>query len=430
MKNQIVRAKCVDMSIDGQGIAKSDDLVIFVKEMIKGEVADVKIIAEKKNYAFGIIDKLIEPSIHRVQSDCPIAYKCGGCDYRHIDYDYQLELKKDILKNTLKDFTVLDIIKDDNPFYYRNKVQIPVKDHEMGFYRRYSNDIVVFDDCLLENKAANAIIADLKEYLVKNKLDHNLRHIVIKHAKNTNQTMLAFIVRNFNDDFSSLVEYITNKHPNIKSIISNLNDKDTNVILGTEERVLFGDGYIIDEFDGIKVKISLKSFFQINPDQMLKLYKTALDLAQVDDTKDVLDLYCGIGTISLYFSRYVKHVTGVEIVEPAVINAKDNAKLNSITNCDFVLADAGKNMDEYIKDKDVVIVDPPRKGITKELIHSFIENKTKRIVYVSCNPATLNRDLQLLKDYYDISAITPVDMFGFTTHAECVCRLDLKNNER
>lgn len=426
MKNEIVKAKCVDMSIDGQGIAKSNDLVVFVKEMIKGEEADVKIISEKKNYSYGIINTLTKPSIHRVNPDCPVAYKCGGCDYRHIDYDYQLEIKKDILINTLKEFNVLDIIKDDNPYYYRNKVQIPVRDHKMGFYRRYSNDIVVFDDCLLENKQSNEIITFLKTYLVDNDLDNNLRHIVIKHSNNTNQTMVCFVVRDFDNDYSHAVKELVARFKSIKTIILNLNDKDTNVILGTKEKILYGDGYIVDEFDGIKVKISLKSFYQVNHNQMLKLYRTALDFAEIDNTKDVLDLYCGIGTISLYVSRYAKHVTGVEIVEPAIINAKDNAKMNNINNCDFVLADAGKNMDKYIQGKDVVIVDPPRKGITKELIDTFIKNKTKRIVYVSCNPATLNRDLILLKDYYNISDIQPVDMFGFTTHAECVCRLDYK----
>lgn len=426
MKNEIVKVKCVDMSIDGQGIAKSNDLVVFVKEMIKGEEADVKIISEKKNYSYGIINTLTKPSIHRVNPDCPVAYKCGGCDYRHIDYDYQLEIKKDILINTLKEFNVLDIIKDDDPYYYRNKVQIPVRDHKMGFYRRYSNDIVVFDDCLLENKQSNEIITFLKTYLVDNNLDNNLRHIVIKHSNNTNQTMVCFVVRDFDNDYSHAVKELVARFKSIKTIILNLNDKDTNVILGTKEKILYGDGYIVDEFDGIKVKISLKSFYQVNHNQMLKLYRTALDFAEIDNTKDVLDLYCGIGTISLYVSRYAKHVTGVEIVEPAIINAKDNAKMNNINNCDFVLADAGKNMNKYIQGKDVVIVDPPRKGITKELIDTFIANKTKRIVYVSCNPATLNRDLILLKDYYNISDIQPVDMFGFTTHAECVCRLDYK----
>lgn len=414
------------MSVDGQGIAKADGLVIFVKGLIKDEEADIKIIAEKKNYAYGIIDKLITPSIHRSNPDCPIAYKCGGCDYRHIDYDYQLILKKELLINTLKGFNVLNVIGDDNPFYYRNKIQIPVNNHKFGFYRKNSNDIVEFDDCLIESEIANKIISDLKKILVDENLDSYIRHILIKHAKATNQIMVCFIVRKMNLNFDNVVTYLTSEYPDIKSIMLNLNDKDTNVILGTEEKVLYGDSYIIDEFDGIKVKISLKSFYQVNSGQMLKLYNKVKELSGVDKDTRVLDLYCGIGTISLFMSRYAKSVTGVEIVEAAVNNAKENAKLNNINNCDFILADAGKNMDMYLKDKDLVIVDPPRKGITEELINSFIENRIKKIVYVSCNPATLARDLDIMKEYYEIGDIQPVDMFPFTRHCEAVVSLTIK----
>lgn len=427
MKNQIVRGKCVDMSVDGHGIAKSGELVIFVKGMIKGEEADIKIISEKKTYAYGIIDKLIAESEHRRKPDCPIAYKCGGCDYRHINYDFQMEIKKDILCNTLRGYRVMDIIRDDYPFYYRNKVQIPCRDHKMGFYRRYSNDIVEFDNCLIESETANAIINELKPLLIKEKLDEYVRHIVIKHARETDEVMVCFIVKKLNLKFDGIVEFLVKHYPNVKSVLLNLNDKDTNVILGTDEKLLYGNPYIIDRFDGIEVKISLKSFYQVNPKQMLKLYGKVRELAELNEDSKVLDLYCGIGTISLYLSRYAGSVTGVEIVAPAVDNAKENAKRNNITNCDFILADAGKNMDKYISGKDVVIVDPPRKGITKELIDSFVINKTKRIVYVSCNPATLARDLNELSKNYNVSEIYPVDMFGFTTHCECVCRLDLKD---
>lgn len=426
MKNTIVRTKCIDMSVDGQGITKADDLVIFVKGMITGEVADVKIIAKKKNYAYGIIDKLIVESPYRIKPKCPIAYKCGGCDYWHIDYNYQLQLKKNVLINTLKNYHVLDIIADENPYYYRNKVQIPVKDHKMGFYRKYSNDVVVFDDCLIESKIANEIIKDLKDILVNNKVDKHFRHILIKHAKKTDEVMIGFIVNTFDIDLDKIINYLTNKYKSIKSIILNLNDEDTNVILGKQEKLLYGRDYIYDVYDGIKVKISLKSFYQVNYDQMLKLYAKVREFAEVGDDDKVLDLYCGIGTISLYMSRFVKHVTGVEIVEAAINNAKDNAKLNNINNVDFVLADANKNMDEYIKDKDLVILDPPRKGISKQLIESLINNNTKKIVYVSCNPATLNRDLDLLSEYYNISDIQPVDMFAWTTHLECITVLNRK----
>ena len=419
------------MSVDGQGICKADGLVIFVKGMIVGEEADVKIIADKKNYAFAIIDKMITPSKYRIESSCPISYKCGGCDYRYIDYHYQLKLKKDVLINTFKEgYKINDIIEDDDPYYYRNKVQIPVREQKMGFYRKFSNDIVEFDDCLIESKIANEIIRDLKPLLVNLKIDKFFRHILIKHAQKTDEVMIGFIVNDFNfPHLSEVVDLLINKYSNIKSIILNLNNKDTNVILGDKEKVIYGRDYINDEYDGIKVKLSLKSFYQVNYKQMLKLYSKIKEFANLKESDEVLDLYSGIGTITLYLARYVKHISGVEIVEPAVLNAIDNAKMNNIDNADFILADASKGMDEYIKNKDVVIVDPPRKGISKELIDAFVSNKVNRIVYVSCNPATLARDLELLEEYYEIGDIQPVDMFPWTTHVECVVGMQRKGNK-
>ena len=414
------------MSVEGLGIARADKLVIFVKGMIKGEEADVKIIAEKKNYSIGIIDKLIKQSPYRIKSACPIAYKCGGCDYRHIDYSYQLQLKKEVLINTFPEYKVNDILPCEDPFYYRNKVQIPVADHKMGFYRKFSNDIVEFDDCLIESKIANEMIRDLKSLLLNTAKEKYIRHILIKHGKGSGEVMLGFIVNDLSVDLNDICEEMVSKYPQIVSVILNLNDKKTNVILGDEEIVIYGRDFIYDDFAGIRVKVSLKSFYQVNHDQMIRLYDVARDLAEIDENKDVLDLYCGIGTISLYLSKYAKHMIGVEIVESAVRNAKDNAKLNGIENCDFVLADATKGMDPYLKEKDVVILDPPRKGVSKDLIASLKNNRIRKIVYVSCNPATLARDLELLKDTYRIGEIYPVDMFPYTIHTECVTVLDLK----
>ena len=426
MKNQILRCKCVDMSVDGQGIARAGDLVVFVKGMITGEEADVKIIAEKKNYSFGIIDKLIVSSPYRVVSDCPIAYKCGGCDLRHIDYSYQLKLKKDVLVNTFKGYEVKDIVPCEERFYYRNKVQIPVRDHKMGFYRRFSNDIVEFDDCLIESDIANQIISDLKKIMIGKPYEKMIRHVLVKHGKGTNEVMVAFISKSLNIDLSDIVAYLKEKYPSIVSIILNLNDKETNVILGNEEKLLYGRDHIFDIYDGIRVKLSLKSFYQVNHEIMEKLYKRVKEVSEISENDKILDLYCGIGTISLYLSRYCKQVTGVEIVKEAVDNAKDNAVMNGFTNSEFILADASKDMDEYLDDKDIVILDPPRKGISKQLIDSLIAKNVKRIVYVSCNPATLYRDLELMKNHYEISAIEPFDMFPYTVHVESLVSLKRK----
>ncbi|MBR3250383.1 MAG: 23S rRNA (uracil(1939)-C(5))-methyltransferase RlmD, partial [Erysipelotrichaceae bacterium] len=302
-------------------------------------------------------------------------------------------------------------------------VQIPVREGKMGFYRKFSNDIVEFDDCLIESIKANEIIKDLKHLLFCSTLDKSIRHILIKHAKGTDEIMLGYIVNDFNIDLKDINKTITDKYPEIKSIILNLNNKETNVILGEKEKVLYGRDHIFDIYDGIKVKIALKSFYQVNYDMMLKLYAQIKELADLKGNESILDLYCGIGTISLYLARYAKEVLGVEIVEKAIENAKDNAKLNNMNNVSFICADASRKMDTYIKGKDLVVVDPPRKGISKELIDSFIESNIKKIIYVSCNPATLNRDLLLLKDQYNISEIQPVDMFPYTTHVENICCL-------
>ena len=426
MKNDILRCTCVDMSVDGLGIAKCGDLVVFVKGMIKGETADVKIIAEKKNYSVGIIHEMIEASPYRVTSRCKIAYKCGGCDYRHIDYDHQLRLKKEVLVNTLQGYEVCDIQKEEEPLYYRNKIQIPYRNGKMGFYRRNSNDIVEFPDCLIESKIGNQIIRFLKGSLKKEKDAESIRHIVIKHARETDEVMVAFVVRSFDIDLSRTVFLMTEQFPEIRSVLLNLNDRKTNVILGDEIKVLYGRDHIFDIYDGIRVKLSLKSFYQVNHSMMKKLYAKIAELAGNDPDARILDLYCGIGTISLYLARHAGHVTGVEIVKEAIDNANDNAVLNQLDNVDFVLADASKGMDPYLKDRDIVVVDPPRKGISKELISSILNSDVKKVIYVSCNPATLKRDLDLLKEGFDISPIYPFDMFPYTTHTECVTLLTRK----
>ncbi len=425
MKNEIIRLECIDITVDGQGVCKDNGLVVFVKEMIPGEIADVKIISDKKNMAYGIIDKLIVSSEHRIKPDCPISYKCGGCDFRYIDYSYQLELKKKILESTFKNakvnIKVNDIISCDNPIGYRNKVQVPARDHKFGFYRKFSNDIVEFDKCYVQTNLENEILNDIKNLLLEYKIDSYFRHILIKHGQGTNEVMVGFIVRDLKVPYiDGVVKAITNKYNQIKSVILNLNTRNDNVILGDKEVVLFGNNYIIDEFEGLKFKIAFKSFYQVNYSQMIKLYNKAKDLANVDSNTRLLDLFSGIGTISLFMAKYCKEVTGVEIVKEAVDNAKDNAKLNNITNATFYLDDARADLSKYLKDKDVLIVDPPRKGLSNDLIDSIKNTNINKIVYISCNPATLARDLKLFEDKYELSNAHPVDMFPYSTHVETV----------
>ena len=425
MKNEIVRLECIDITVEGQGICKKDGLVIFVKDMIPNEVADVKIIAIKKKIAYGLIDKLVVSSPYRIKSICPISYKCGGCDFHYVAYPFQLKLKKQILISTYKnaniDILVHDVMACDYPYFYRNKTQIPVKNHQFGFYRKHSNDIVTFSKCYVQTELSNAIYNDLKNILLQERIDDYFRHIVIKHAQGTNQIMIGFIVKDFNiSRINKVIKLITNKYPQIKSIILNLNKRNDNVILGDAEKTLYGENFIMDTFDGLKFKISLKSFYQINYYQMQKLYALVKKIADINNENKLLDLFSGIGTISLYMARYCKEVSGVEIVKEAVANANDNAKINNIKNVKFYLDDANCDLTKYLFDKDILIVDPPRKGLDKKLIDSIIKTGIKKIIYISCNPATQARDLNYFKAYYDFNEVYPVDMFPFTVHVETV----------
>ena len=430
MKNQKIECKCIDMTVDGLGICKYDSLVIFVKQMLIDEIAIVKIISHKKNLAYGIIDTMIKPSKYRITSPCKVAYKCGGCDLRHVEYTYGLKLKRDILDSTMNKMAKLDVeVKDIIPSplidAYRNKVQIPVKEKGIGFYRKNSNDIVEFDKCFVQSEIENKILNRLKELIKEYSLSEYLRHIIIKEAYGTKEVMVALITKTFNlPHINTVVAMMVEEFTMIKSFILNLKLGDDNVVLGDEEKVLYGSSYIIDTFADIEVAISLKSFYQVNHGQMLNLYNKVLELALVDSNTKVLDLFSGIGTISLFMAKHVKEVTGVEIVKEAVEDAKQNAKMNGINNANFYLGDAKDDLDQYLVDKDVVIVDPPRKGLNIEVINKIAAHDIARVVYVSCNPATLARDLQIFKEKgYRFNTIYPYDMFPHTMHVETVVLL-------
>lgn len=430
MKNEYITCKCTDLSFEGYGIAKYNDLVIFVKDLLPQEEAKVKIIKHAKNYDVGIIDELLISNPNRRKEDCDVAYKCGGCTYRHINYEYSLICKKKILENLFKDIDIKinDVIKCDNPLYYRNKTQVPCRDNKLGFYRNHSNDIVEFEDCLIHNKIFNEIIKDIKVLFEKYDNYKFLRHIFIRSGEGSNEIMLAFIVNNFElNNIEEIKDYLIDKYPQIKTIILNLNKRNDNVILGNEEKIIYGNAYITDIYEDIKVRISLKSFYQVNYSQMIKMYKLIRDLSNCDNKK-VLDLYSGIGTISLFLSKYAKEVVGVEIVKEAVEDANINKELNKFDNLKFYLDDASKNMDKYLIDKDIIVVDPPRKGLSNELIDKLNNIDIENLIYVSCNPLTLKRDLNLLSKTFTFDEINPIDLFPFSKHIECVCLLRKKND--
>ena len=274
-KNDIIKLECIDISFKGYGICKVDNFVVFVKDMLIGEIGNIKIISLKKNYGFGIIDNLIKTSVYRIDPKCKLSHKCGGCDYQYITYKHQLHLKKkivdDYLKNTELDIRVDNIIGSNNDYGYRNKVQIPVIDNKFGFYRKHSNDIVSCNYCYLQTELENKIFNKAKELILRFNIGPYVRHILIKHSS-LNEVMLCFIVTSFSlNGLKEITEELTNEFKEIKSLMLNLNNSNSNVILGTEEKVLYGNDYIYDEFLDIKVKISLKSFYQVNHDQMLYL---------------------------------------------------------------------------------------------------------------------------------------------------------------
>ena len=429
MKNTKIECKCIDMTIDGFGVCKHDSLVIFVKQMLPDEVAVIKIIAHKKNLAYGIIDEMISPSKYRIKSICPVAYKCGGCDLRHCQYGYGLKLKKELLEHTMElakvNVEVQAICASPLEDHYRNKVQIPVQNGELGFYRKNSNDIVKFDTCFIQTATENEIINAFKTLIHKYHVSSFIKHIIVKEAFGTGEVMVALIVKTFDlPHIDVLVAEVVAQFPKIASFILNLNTREDNVVLGTDEKVMYGSSYIIDEFDGLEVEISLKSFYQVNYHQMLNLYAKVKEVANINKNTVVLDLFSGIGTISLYLARYAKHVISVEIVDAAVENAKANAKRNNLTNVDFILGDAKDDLFKHLEGVDVVVVDPPRKGLHADIIKNIAKRDVDKVVYVSCNPATMARDLKLFEEEgYHFDTLYPFDMFPHTMHVECIALL-------
>lgn len=432
MKNQIVKVKCIDITVDFYGVCKYEGLVIFVKGMLPDEEGDVKIIKIKKNIAYGIIDSLTVKSKYRIKETCPIAYKCGGCDIEHAEYRYQLILKKNLIINTFKnmklDLCVNDVVSASYNYEYRNKMMVPVFNHKVGFYRNHSNDIVEFDNCYIESKISNLILNDLKILLDKFYVFDIVRHIVIRTNNDRSEYMVCLVIYRNDESFNDISREICSKYGLVKSFYLNINNDDTNVILSNNSILLSGNDYINDNTLGLSFRIPLNSFYQINNEQMLKLYQKIVEVASFNINDRVLDLFCGIGTISLYVSKYVKEVLGIELVKQSIDYANINKDLNHIVNVKFIHGDANI-IDRYISNYNVAIIDPPRKGINSKLISTLINSSLDKVVYVSCNPATLARDLSLLKDYFTFSNLTPIDMFPNTKHIECVILLTRKNSK-
>lgn len=447
-KNEEFEVEILDMGFEGEGIAKIDGYTVFIKGALKGEKVKIKILKANKDYGFAKLLEVIEPSAIRVEPDCEVFSRCGGCNLQHMDYYAQMQLKTDLVKNTLKKSLGYEPLVEPTigmlrPYNYRNKAQYPVIDGKIGFYAGRTHALIENEKCYIQNETIDSLAKDAFRVTQKyNVSTYNektgeglLRHIVTRIGVNTGEIMLTLVTNGEKMPHAEeIIKEITAKYPDLKSIIQNINKENGNVILGRECKTLFGQDYIEDELEGYRFKISPLSFYQVNPQQTAVLYNTAKEFAELTGEENVFDLYCGIGTIGLFVADKAKNVFGVEIVPQAIENAKENAKLNGITNVEFICGSAEEVIPaKYQEGKtaDVVFVDPPRKGCDVQLLETLKEMKAKKIVYVSCNPATLARDLKYLTDNgYEIKKVQPVDMFPQTCHVETVVLLSKLTTEK
>ena len=425
-KNEEYIVTCIDDTDLNSGVVKIDDMVVFVPNLLIGEKAKIKIVKVNKKYAFGIIIELLKPSINRQELACEVAKTCGGCQLQHMSYAYQLDYKYKHVKKLFEDIEVKPILGMDNPWYYRNKAQFPVKIKDgkvqMGFYRQHSNDVVTCKECKIQDHVINEVFSFIRKKITL-KMAQDLRHVFIRHSS-TDEIQVVFIGKN-EKNIMSLSDQLKNTFANITSIVFNYNTRNDNVILGDTYKVLYGNDSIIEECLGNKVKLHFKAFFQVNPKQMEVLYSQAIKAANLSGNETCIDMYAGTGTIGMAVSKHAKSVIGVEIVKEAVDNANDNTKMNHLDHCHYVCQDATDFAHDHKEDKiDVIFIDPPRKGMTENGIKDTITMQPDKIVYVSCNPKTLSRDLKIFKEYgYQCEYVQPVDMFCQTIGLECVAKL-------
>ena len=453
-KNDIVTVTIEDMGQDGEGIGKIDGYTLFVKDAIIGDVAEIKIIKAKKNYGYGRLMELVQPSPDRVEPRCPHARRCGGCQIQELDYKKQLEFKQNKVWNHLKriggfeEIPMEPIVGMDEPFYYRNKAQFPVgtdKEGNMitGFYAGRTHSIISNRRCHLGVPVNEQILDIIMEHCEKYHVpayseetgEGLLRHILIRFGFTTKEIMVCLILNGRKLPHQKELAAKLTEIKGMTSITINVNTERTNVILGREILPLWGQTYITDYIGNVKYQISPLSFYQVNPVQTEKLYGLALEYAQLEGDEVVWDLYCGIGTISLFLAQKAKEVYGVEIVPQAIEDAKNNAKINGFENAHFYVGKAEEVLPEYYDNyekehngekayADVIVVDPPRKGCEESLLKTMVDMKPKRIVYVSCDSATLARDLKYLcANGYELDKVRPVDQFPNTVHVETVVLL-------
>ncbi|MBT2688878.1 23S rRNA (uracil(1939)-C(5))-methyltransferase RlmD [Bacillus sp. ISL-47] len=446
-KNEYIDVTFEDLTHEGAGVAKVDGYPLFVPNGLPGEKAKVKVIKVNKGYGFARLIETYEESPYRVEAPCPIYKECGGCQLQHLSYEGQLLAKEKQVRDVLTRIGKLENIKVHpvlgmkDPWRYRNKAQVPIGEQEGGliggFYQQRTHQIIDMKECLIQQEKNDEVVQKVKEicgrYGVRaydeGRHKGELRHVMTRYGLVTGEVMIVLVTRtNELPHKQKIVEEIVGSVQGVKSVVHNVNTKKTNVIMGDVTRVLWGEEVIYDFIGNIKFAISARSFYQVNPEQTKVLYDKALEYANLSGEEKVIDAYCGIGTISLFLAQKAKEVFGVEIVPEAIEDAKRNAALNGITNAGFAVGKAEEVIPDWYKKgntADVLVVDPPRKGCDEALLQTILRMKPKKVVYVSCNPGTLARDLRILEDGgYKTVEVQPVDMFPQTMHCEAVAKIE------
>lgn len=436
-KNDIYETEITSYTAEGYGVCRVNGMPVFVPYTARGDKLTVRILKVHKTYAYGKIEEMISPSGFRKTPQCGVFGKCGGCDIMHLSYEEQLRFKYDKVENAVRrigksEAEILPVIPAEIPFGYRNKTQVPLAKSDKvysGFFSKNSHRVIPFEKCFVQKDFSSRLTALVTDFL--NEFDISIydetsggglvRHIYIREGKY--ETMLILVINGNEIPHCGILSERL-KNAGVTSFLLNINKKNTNIVMGQQTKTIFGKNYITDEMCGLKFEISPESFYQINTPQAEKLYKYAVEYADIKDTDTVFDLYCGAGTISLYAAKYAKKVYGIEIVERAVKNAERNAALNGIENAEFLCGDAAEITEKLLNNgifPSCVIVDPPRKGCDNALLNLLLKINSSKISYVSCNPATLARDINFLESNgYKCVKIQPVDMFVQSHHVECV----------
>ncbi len=445
----LIKNSTYEMMIDalgqeGEGIGRIDGFTIFVEGALPGDTIEVLIMKLKKSYGYGKLVNIIQPSEHRMAPACDAFTKCGGCSLQHLSYQKQLEYKTDKVANCIKriagiNFDIQPTIGMDNPFRYRNKAQFPVGNSNnkpaIGFFAKHSHRIVQISDCKLQLAITSQITRIIENFILQFNLkpydeeNHTglIRHVLIRSGFATNEIMVCIIINGKNLPHAAELIKDLQAVTGLTSIMLNFNRERTNVIMGSSTQCIYGKDVITDYIGDLRFEISALSFFQVNPVQTKILYDLVTEFAEFSKTDIVIDAYCGIGTISLFIANHVKKVYGIEIINAAIADANRNAALNNITNAEFICGESEKVIPNLLAEHispDVIIVDPPRKGCDEKVLKSIIDCGVKKLVYVSCDAATLARDIAILKGGgFELGKVQPVDCFPMTWHVETIVLL-------